>query len=392
MQMHYTVGPASSETELQQLLEVLSPVFHMPVERAPRFRLAVGDANFRIVRTTDCVVGGMAIVHMGQYFGGRSVSMNGIVAVGVAPHFRARGAASALMAETLREMHRDKHCAISTLYPATVPVYRKAGYEIAGGHYETSIDLDRISPRDATLPIRPLVDADMSAVKRLYQTAVQHHNGTLDRGDYLWNRVREPRGEKAAGYVVLEEDHFTGYVFYIVKGNPNEEYLALTDIAATTPTAGRRLLTLLSDHRSMEHHAQWHGGPSPSILLHLREAPARVKLHCYWMLRIVDVPRALAERGYPTCINDELHLDVRDDVIDANTGRFVLRVADGAATVTPGGTGSLSLHVRALSMLYSGHRSVHDLIAVGQAESDQLSIGIADALFRGPEPWMVDMF
>lgn len=392
MRVDYTVEPPRDESELQRLLDVLSPIFHMPLDRAPKFRQAIGDANFRVVRRGAIVAGGMGLVHMGQFFGGRSVSMTGIVGVGIAPHFRARGAASALMAETVRELHRDKRCAVSTLYPATVPVYRKAGYEFAGGLYETSIELDRIDTRQPALEVRSATDRDIDVVKQLYTSAVRNHNGPLDRGEYMWQRVRQPRGETATGYLVLEDDRPTGYLFHVVKGHPNEEFLRITDMAATTPDAGRRLLTLLADHRSMEHRAEWYGGPSPAMLLLLREAPARIRLNSYWMLRIVDVERALAQRGYSPYVSAELHLDVSDDLIGDNSGRYVLRVTDGKPTVERGGDGSFRLDVRALAALFAGHQPTADLVAVGLAECDAEVAEVADALFLGPEPWMADVF
>ena len=41
---------------------------------------------------------------------------------------------------------------------------------------------------------------------------------------------------------------------------------------------------------------------------------------------------ALTQRGYPGVIG-ELHLDINDPLIVENTGRFVLTIRDGAATV-----------------------------------------------------------
>ena len=60
------------------------------------------------------------------------------------------------------------------------------------------------------------------------------------------------------------------------------------------------------------------------------------------MTRIVDVPAALTERGYPEAIDAELHLRVRDDVLPANDGTFVLHVSGGKAEVRPGGTGAMA--------------------------------------------------
>lgn len=395
----YQSGPPRDEAELLQLLKLLGPIFHFPAERAPKFREVVGDENFRVVRRGNEPAGGLCIVHMGQYFGGRSVSMGGISAVGIEPAFRARGAASVLMSETLREMHREKRCAISSLYPATLPIYRKAGYGLAGVQFNISMPTNQIDVREYGPELRAIEsDEDRLATERIYKEHVQRHNGPLDRGDYIWDRVRESRGEKAHGYLVCEDGRPTGYIYYLIKdhapGLPfgDNMHLSVTDIAATTASAGRRLLTMLADHRSMEQYAKWTGGPSPALLAHLREDIATVQLHATWMVRIVDVERAFKERGYSPLVEGVVHFEVLDDVIEANNDRFILSVRNGEAQVQRGGRGDVKLHVRALAALYSGYRSVHDLIVLDLAEATEPGAIAANAIFAGPAPWLGDMF
>ena len=74
------------------------------------------------------LVGGLGILFMGQWFGGRSVRTGGIAAVGVPPEERGEGAAEALMTSVLRGL-RKRGVPISTLYPSNLRLYRKVGYE-----------------------------------------------------------------------------------------------------------------------------------------------------------------------------------------------------------------------------------------------------------------------
>lgn len=398
--MHeYKTGLPENETELERLLELLGPIFHFPRERAPKFREAIGDDNFRVVRSDEDLAGGLTVVHMGQFFGGRSVSTAGIVAVGIAPQYRARGAASALMSDLMRELHREKRCALSTLYPATVPIYRKAGYGLAGVQCDISMQTGMIDMREYGPALRAIEsDKDRQAAERLYREFVQRQNGPLDRGDYIWNRIRESRGDKAQGYLVVENGEPTGYIYYLIKdhapGMPygDNMHLYVTDMAAVTAPAGRRLLTLLADHRSMEQHVKWTGGPSPVLLAHMREAIARIQLHATWMVRIVDVERAFKERGYASMLDGEVHFEVSDDVIESNNDRFVLSVRNGEAQVRRGGNGDVKLHVRALAALFTSYRTVHELVSLDLAEATEPAAQAANAMFAGPSPWMSDMF
>jgi predicted acetyltransferase len=116
------------------------------------------------------------------------------------------------------------------------------------------------------------------------------------------------------------------------------------------------------------------------------------------MLRIVHLENAIKARGWSPFVRAEVALDVRDDVLDQNAGRWQLSVHDGAASVQRGGAGDAIIDIRGLAALYSGHLSPHDLIAWGRLSlADHVRdvagvLAALQAIFAGPRPWMSDMF
>jgi predicted N-acetyltransferase YhbS len=76
------------------------------------------------LRAAKPLPAGAAMVHdMRQYWLGRPVPMAGIAAVKVAPEHRGRGIGRSLMTEVLHLIDQRGY-ALSTLYPATMPIYR----------------------------------------------------------------------------------------------------------------------------------------------------------------------------------------------------------------------------------------------------------------------------
>jgi predicted acetyltransferase len=100
----------------------------------------------------------------------------------------------------------------------------------------------------------------------------------------------------------------------------------------------------------------------------------------------------LSARGYPTGVGAELQLDVRDELLPWNNGRFVLTVADRRARVRSGGTGQIGLHVRDLAALYSGYMTPQELQAAGSLNGQAADLALAALVFAGPQPWTPDMF
>ncbi|MBW7903938.1 MAG: GNAT family N-acetyltransferase [Phycisphaerae bacterium] len=380
------------EPDRQRYAALLSRTFHSPRERSDLYLAAIGRENLRGVRLDEEFAGGLALLPMGQYFGGRSVPMTGVAAVAIEPAARARGAASALMRAALTELHAGG-VALSALYPATQPVYRRAGYEIAGSQFEVSLALRQIDVRDHELSLRPEREADRAGVESLYRRWAAARDGNLDRSAMIWDRVRDFRGERMDGYVVCDGERIEGYMYCVERaGAPFPHALFIQDVVAVTPAAGRRLLAFMAEHRSMCETGTFTSGPADALLAHLAEQAWKMTARTAWMLRLVDVRRALAARGYPLGLRGELHLEVRDDVLPQNAGRIVLAVADGCGEVRPGGRGAFRIDVRGLAALYSGHFSPAQAQACGYLDTGEDEQRVAAAMFGGPAPWMRDSF
>jgi predicted acetyltransferase len=305
-----------------------------------------------------------------------------------------------------RELHA-RGTPISTLYPATVPLYRRAGYELAGSRYEITIPIRRLTPRDTgheDLSIARIdQDKDREQIESLYAGIARHTPGSLDRGAFSWRRVRAPRSEPAIGYKAVNAGgQIEGYLYAQQKDPPALHgtmfNLLISDVQFTTAAAGRALLSFMRQHHSVCDSAILYGSPDHPLFALIGERIITATHQFHWMLRICHAGQALRTRGWNPHVSAEAHLDIRDDVIDANTQRCVVTVEDGEAHVAPGGRGDVVMDIRALASLYTGHRSLHDCLALGQLQvadhvrdpAEALS-GLA-AMFVGPRPWLADMF
>lgn len=367
--------------DLERLLEIQRTTFGGDKEEWDRYRRWVGDENHRFASDA----GGLTLIPMGQYFGGKSVPMTGIAAVAVSPEARGGGVATRLMCDTVRELH-DKGVALSTLYPATEPLYRRAGYEQAGVQIHVRLALFSIGLKHRELPCKRMEDGDMPLVRAIHAEYARRNPGNLDRHAFRWNVMRH----KTEGFVFGEE----AYIIYRTGPLRGEQrnVILVYDHAATTPAGVRRILTFLADHGSIYRDAIIKVGPSDPVLAIVPEQRYTAHMMDHWMLRITHLPAAIAGRGYNPGVTAELHLRVADDVIDGHEGDWVVRVADGAAVAERGGRGEIALDIRALASLYSGHLSVATLQTAGWIEGPDDALAAAQTVFSGAAPWMPDGF
>lgn len=388
MKLNLEFGSLSSEEDAKQLAAILGQCFAF--SNTERYFQRLGLENFRVVRERSRIVGGLAIYQMGQWFGGKSVAMAGIAAVGVPPEQRGTGVAFELLSQTLQELH-EREVPISTLYPATQRLYRKVGYEQGGYACVYEIPIHSIGLSDRTLPIQPVTSIDSEIFSDIYRQSAIKINGKLDRNQAIWSGIIQPREQEIIyAYLVGTQAQPEGYI--ILYQNAKESQLVILDWVALTTAAAKQLWTFVADHRSQIETAVWRSSVVHPLLLFLPEQTAKVKNSSIWMLRIINVAKALSGRGYPDGVEAELHLAVQDDLLTDNNGNFILRVSGGSGEVTRGGRGDLQLNIRGLSPLYTGLYTPRQLEFSGFLEGSDRVIATATEIFASSVPWMADFF
>ncbi|MFO0554965.1 MAG: GNAT family N-acetyltransferase [Polyangiaceae bacterium] len=356
-----------------------------------------GHDNVRVLREGASVSGALIHAPMGQFFGGRAVRAIGVAGVAVALDRRASGVGRALMEGSVRDAS-EQGFSLSILYPATQTLYRRAGYERAGKLMEFHVECSLIESTQPAqgLTARVLGEADYPAIEELYRVAARERDGYLDRGPYIWRRVRAPRNKVVRGVGFFDGERLESYLFFTQvrrdAADPRHN-VRLTDFVSSSARGYAHLWQLLHSMRSMTFLAIFRGEPSHLALTMLREPCYEEHSERDWMIRVCDVERALTERGYPMPLSSHVGLAISDPLIPRNNGVFTLETRDGVAGVSRGGAVDAELDVRALASLFSGYHSARALRRIGALSCDDDAANRLEALFfRGGSPAMAEMF
>jgi predicted acetyltransferase len=355
------------------------------------------------------LVGSARYHPMRQWWHGKSVPMAGVAGVKVAPEYRSRGVGRALMTALIPEM-AGRGYPVSALFPATAPLYRSLGWEIAGGRYETTVPMvslagllapDRASSglagdsshvpvevRRATADDAALVAETLGQV---YGTLRELGPATHDPG------VIAAWLDDDDHFAYLAGDGFLSYRWADGHASVRVELLA----AASAPTA-RTFWQLLGSHASMADTVRACLAPDDPISWLTREPAAALRQVGTWMLRLIDVPAAVEARGFPASVEVSVQFDLADDVLPDNAGRWRLEVSDGGgkvARVGPVGPASTAEHgsglrlgSRGVAALYAGV-SLSTLRRAGLAHGgDQPTDDALDSAFGGGPAFMMHDF
>ena len=391
----------------EELRGALDPIWHYfggraTVEDAERFAPILPAERVHAAFDGDTIVGGAG----GYLFnttvpGGGQVPTVGVMAVGVLPTHRRRGALTKLMQRQLADAH-ERGEPLATLFASEGAIYSRFGYGLAS--LAANIDLPRehaLLWDDEPLGQARILDGEKEALELLppiYDRVQAETVGMLSRTPDWWKvrrfyrNPRRPGGEQVRVAIELDgglEAYALYRLNFAARNMVSETTLEVWEAHGTSPRALAAIWRyLLGVDWFARLEASWLSLDHP-LLLWLRE-PRRMNfmvMEGLWV-RLVDVGAALSARSLGA---GSLVLDVRDEFCPWNTARWQVR--DGAVARTTA-EADVVLEVAELGSVYLGGFTFDQLLRAGRV--DELKPGgvqRADELFRTPrQPWCPELF
>ncbi|MDP9464098.1 MAG: GNAT family N-acetyltransferase [Actinomycetota bacterium] len=335
---------------------------------------------------------------------GGEVATGGLTGVTVRPDHRRRGILRRMMDWLLADARRRGE-PVAVLLASEAAIYHRFGFGMSTTQTSFSIDRTRAQfrePVELAGSVVRLVQPEEAArtFAAIYDGTRGAIPGALSRPEPKWTKwvVADAewmrRGEGPKFLAQLEVDGAArAYAIYRVNMDWDttgpRSTLSVQELIGLDPESERALwhwLLTMDLVATITSRRQ----PNPHPLQQWLIEPRRLALTMndgMW-LRILDVPAALEARTY---VGDgSLVLEVTDDSIDSNAGRWQLAVADGRGTVTPStAAADLELDIRTLAEVYLGAFRFGDLAVAGKVRECQPGrLLTADALFTPPRaPW-----
>ncbi|MGH2830138.1 MAG: GNAT family N-acetyltransferase [Actinomycetota bacterium] len=382
-----TVRPMR-EDDREQVLALLQHAFNQPAWMVERARTWPID-DFRVRVQDGQILATTAIRRFAHFFGGRSIPCAGISGVTVAAHARGGRMAEAHVAECMREARETMP--ISALWPATVPLYRRLGYEYGLQRFQYKSPIRSLPRREGT--VEPWDDKDLHDVALAYRDYARRFNGMMDRPDTWWQmRILPTFGDSAVHrYLVREAGQVTGSIVY-TQEEPFHFDIEARDLFATTPVALRSLLAFVSRFGSMGRNFLWYGPPSEPIGLLLGEEHFEVAERGHMMFRLLDLPKAIEARGYPAHVRSSVTILAEDALFPENSGPWRIAVSAGEGAAEGAGSAEIRTDSRTLAAIYTGFLAPSEARRIGLLDGPDAAVDALAAIFAGPDPWTADFF
>jgi predicted acetyltransferase len=332
-------------------------------------------------------------VPMGHWFGGKMIPAMGVAGVTVSPEARGRGLGTTLVRRLLEEATEFP---LSALYPATIPIYRTLGYGDAFYRNGFSANLSALPQNpDPEITVRELHDDDLPTLIATYDRFAAASNGLMSR-DAAWWAERVLTEKHPFRFIAFRGSDCVGWIIYGFEPSKDDwrQDISVRDLVWCDLGAGKSLLSIASLHRSTCKKITWSGPLHEPLFAAQHDHAIELDFSFRAMLRILNVPEALAGRGYQSLIDAEATIRVNDPGTPANDRAWRLAISKGSATVTAAdeATAGGTVSIQGLASIYSGALLARDAVRTGSLEADRETILALEAIFAGPTPWLADFF
>lgn len=324
---------------------------------------------------------------------GRAMAMAGVTIVGTLPEYRRQGLLRRITERSFADM-RERGQTVAALWASQAAIYQRYGYSLCAlqRRYEIdTVDVQLLADPAPGFEVQrvPVAEA-FPEIKALYRDFVADRSLYLHRSTALWQANaladREADGPVHIALCRSEDGEPAGYVIYTLRDRKVDhpargQEIIIRDLVWLHPDACRALWTFLGRH-DLVGRIVWANAPADDPAREFFTEPRMLRAQdsegVYF--RIIDVPAALAGRGYDR--DGELVIGIETDRESPwNEGRWRLTVSNGEAEVSPVSTpADITCTIRSLSSAFSGFHRVSRLAAWGLIQGTEDALSRADAL------------
>lgn len=374
------ISPAGN-ADRPAIADAYLQAFGFPRDRSEAYLDQVGIENFRVLVVEGQLAAVMAVIETAHFLGGKPVGAVNIAHVAINPAWRGAGVAGRFLDRVCAEA-ADKGVGLATLFASTRPVYRRAGFALAGLEMIYEADTSALPRARDTSFVRQQGGEAGAAIAALYQQQSVRDAGLLQRAPAHWASL-------LAGDPSIYVSTVGDAPGYLVIDTSDPQCLVVRDWVALNGKAATHLLSLLGTFSSVYPTVRWHGSPHDVLVFAMPDKGWQLVHQEEWLARVLDPVAALQQRGYAADGALGIALVSADSTI-----RLALEVRGGAAICTQQSSSSptIQMALADFGTLLTGHRSARFLARAGVLTGDDAAIALCDTLFAGPAPWVGEHF
>lgn len=310
-----------------------------------------------------------------------------ITSVSTYPEYSGMGLMAKLMKRSLTEM-RENGQSLSLLYPYSIPLYRRKGWEIVSDKMSYRIR-DVQLPKNLEVPgyVRRVSWENADFMDLHAQFAKQTH-GCLFRNNLAWDEYwRWDEDDTTVAIYYREDGSPRGYMVYLLK----DDIMFIKEMIYLDMESRKGLWKYIGAHESMVDEVRGSNYFSEPIAFSFEDSDIKESIRPYIMGRIVDLEMFIRDYRFNQGFKGTFTLHISDRFLEWNNRSMTLMVSDGKAVVEEGESEhSAAMTIGTLTTLMLGYKRASELAALEKIEAEPETLHLLDYAFIYKKPYISD--
>ena len=304
------------------------------------------------------------------------------------PEYTGHGIMKRLMVQSLTNMRNNKR-PFALLYPYSIPLYHKLGWEIVSNKISYTITDRQIPQRKITTGFVRRVAWENEDFKSLHSHFASVTHGCLFRNALAWEEYwRWDEDDTNVAIYYSDQGVPYGYMVYLIKS----DVMHIKEMIYLNREAQQGLWAYIRAHESMIDEIRGNTYFSEPIAFEMDDGDIKEIIRPYCMGRIVDVEQFFAQ--YPCYPDDEparITFSVTDELLPWNNRSFNVLFEDGKCrVVAESGEYSVKLSIATLTALLLGYKTAERLYEMGRVTGSRKAIEKLDGVLYHKIPYISD--
>lgn len=316
------------------------------------------------------------------------------------PEYSGKGLMKRIMYQSLLLM-RQRHQPIALLFPYSIPLYRKMGWEIVSNKISYIVK-DRQIPSHAKAPGSVhRVDFENEDFRNLHAQFAATTHGCLFRNTLAWEEYCRWDEEDTVVAIYYDINNKPcGYMVYLIK----DDIMYIKEMIYLTREAQEGLWEYIRAHDSMIDEVRGNSYFNEPIAFELDDGDIRETIRPYIMGRIVDVEQFFEDSGNAdseyrhyqyhcdaASDNVVIAFEIEDNFLEWNNRTIVVCFDKGLCKLTKEEPQQkIKLSISTLTTLLLGYKTAAKLWKMGRIVADEAAIRMLDDVLLHEAPYISD--
>ncbi len=314
-----------------------------------------------------------------------------ITSVSTYPEYSGRGIMKRLLRIVLTRIREDGR-SLALLFPYSIPLYRKFGWEIVSNKISYKVKDTQIYPgrrTDRAPGYVRRVAWDNPEFMNLHARFALRTHGCILRDQVAWEEYwRWDEEDTIVAMYYNEGDEAMGYMVYMIK----EDVMHIKEMVYLSMEAQKGLWDYISAHYSMIDEVRGNSYRNELMAFILEDGNVTEAIRPYMMARIVDVRMFFEDYRADDAEADVCFaFKVEDPFLEWNNGTFNVLFHKGRAELTDREPDHvLSMSIGTLTTLLLGYMSASQLERLERIEGPHKAIEALDEILIHEIPYISD--